>query len=142
VKQVEKLQTESLVKLQEYEKHLKKTGDRNSYSKTDPDATFMRMKEDHMKNGQLKPAYNLQVSTENNFITNYSLHQRPGDTATFIDHMQSYSEKYGHYPNLVVADAGYGSLENYEFLDNNNIESFVKYKVRKDRNSGEDDVAK
>jgi transposase len=127
VKQAEKLRTESLPKLQEYERHLRKMGERNSYSKTDPDATFMRMKEDHMKNGQLKPAYNVQLSTEHNFITNYSIHQRPGDTATFKDHLQSYHDKYAHYPDLAVADAGYGSAENYEFLDKNGIESFVKY---------------
>lgn len=35
--------------------------DRSSYSKTDLEATFMRMKEDHMLNGQLKPAYNVHV---------------------------------------------------------------------------------
>ena len=127
VKQVEKLKTESVPKLREYETHLRKMGERNSYSKTDPDATFMRMKEDHMKNGQLKPAYNLQLSTENNFITNYTVHQRPGDTATYISHMESFNEKYAQYPGLAVADAGYGSLENYEFLDQAHIDSYVKY---------------
>ena len=127
ITQARKLKTEALPKLQEYESHLKQMGERNSYSKTDPDATFMRMKEDHMKNGQLKPAYNVQLSTEQNFITNYTICQRPGDTATFIGHLQSYQEKYGHYPQLAVADAGYGSMENYEFLDTNNIESYVKY---------------
>jgi transposase len=126
-KKVEKLGKESLPKLQEYEGHLKEMGERNSYSKTDKDATFMRMKEDHMKNGQLKPAYNLQLSTEKNFITNFSIHQRPGDTATFKAHMQSYKEKYGHYPQVEVADSGYGSLENYEFMDQNGIKSYVKY---------------
>ena len=127
ITQARKLKTEALPKLQEYESHLKKMGERNSYSKTDPDATFMRMKEDHMKNGQLKPAYNVQLSTEQNFITNYTICQRPGDTATFIGHLQSYQDKYGHYPQLAVADAGYGSMGNYEFLDKNNIESYVKY---------------
>lgn len=126
-RQVEKLVSEALPKLQEYEKHLQKMGERNSYSKTDPDATFMRMKEDHMKNGQLKPAYNVQLSTEHNFITNFSIHQRPGDTATYIEHLESYHQKYGHYPHQAIADAGYGSLENYEFLDENHIESYVKY---------------
>jgi len=126
-KKVEKLCTEALPKLQEYESHLQTMGERNSYSKTDRDATFMRLKEDHMRNGQLKPAYNLQLSTEKNFITNFSLHWRPGDTGTFIPHLQSFKEKYGQYPNLAVADAGFGSCENYEFLDNNKIESYVKY---------------
>jgi len=126
-KKVEKLQEESLSKLAQYEKHLQVMGDRNSYSKTDPDATFMRMKEDHMKNGQLKPAYNVQMSTENNFLTNYSIHQRPGDTATYKPHLNSYNDKYGHYPEVAVADAGFGSAENYEFLENNGIEPYVKY---------------
>lgn len=126
-KQIKKLTEEALPKLREYEEHLKELGERNSYSKTDHDATFMRMKEDHMKNGQLKPAYNVQLSTENNFITNYSIHQRPGDTATYKQHMESYDQKYGHYPALAIADAGYGSLENYDFLAQNQIESYVKY---------------
>ncbi len=126
-KKLEKLEKEALPKLQEYEGHLKVMGERNSYSKTDRDATFMRMKEDHMKNGQLKPAYNLQLSTEKNFITNYSIHQRPGDTATFKPHMNLYKQRYGHYPSKVVADSGYGSLENYEFMDKGGMESYVKY---------------
>lgn len=126
-KKVEKLQNEALPKLAEYEEHLRIMGERNSYSKTDHDATFMRLKEDHMKNGQLKPAYNLQLSTEKSFITNFSLHQRPGDTATYKTHMDSFNEKYEHYPDVAIADAGYGSAENYEFLDKNGIEAYVKY---------------
>jgi hypothetical protein len=126
-KKAEKLENEALPKLQEYEGHLQKMGDRNSYSKTDTDATFMRLKEDHMKNGQLKPAYNLQLSTEKNFITNFSIHRRPGDTATFIPHLQLFKENYEHYPERAIADAGFGSCENYEFLDDNTIESYVKY---------------
>ena len=86
-KKIDKLQSESVPKLREYEIHLQILGERNSYSKTDKDATFMRMKEDHMKNGQLKPAYNLQLSTENNFITNYTIHQNPGDTTTYQHHL-------------------------------------------------------
>lgn len=70
-KTVEKLEKEQLVKLQEYEKHLENLGQRNSYSKIDTDATFMRMKEDHMKNSQLKAAYNVQISTENQIITHF-----------------------------------------------------------------------
>jgi len=126
-KKIEKLQNQALPKLAEYEEHLRIMGERNSYSKTDRDATFMRLKEDHMKNGQLKPAYNLQLSTEKNFITNFTLHQRPGDTVTYNSHMESFNEKYNHYPDVAIADAGYGSAENYEFLDKNGIEIYVKY---------------
>lgn len=126
-KKVEKLQREDLPKLLEYEEHLNILGERNSYSKTDRDATFMRMKEDHMQNGQLKPAYNAQISTENNFITNFSLHQNPGDTTAFQDHLNSFDTRYNRYPLRSIADAGYGSLENYDFLEEKQIESFVKY---------------
>lgn len=102
-------------------------GDRNSYSKTDPDATFMRMKEDHMKNGQLKPAYNLQFSSENQYIVNYSLHQTPTDTTTLSQHLKSFHALYKSYPTVLVADAGYGSEENYQLLANRKIKGYVKH---------------
>lgn len=73
-KEIQKLQNEHLPRLEKYENDLRVMGDRNSYSKTDIDATFMRMKDDHMQNGQLKPAYNTQISTENQFITHVSIH--------------------------------------------------------------------
>lgn len=126
-KKIDKLQSESVPKLREYEIHLQILGQRNSYSKTDKDATFMRMKEDHMKNGQLKPAYNLQLSTENNFITNYTIHQNPGDTTTYQHHLNSFYEKYGFYPERSVADAGYGGLENYDFMEKHGIDNYVKF---------------
>lgn len=113
--------------LKKYEEQKKKLGDRNSYSKTDEEATFMRMKEDHMLNGQLKAGYNLQISSSNQYIVNYSLHQKPTDTTTLPVHIESYKEKYGKPPEVVVADAGYGSEENYEYLENQKIEGYVKY---------------
>src|SRR5680860_770919 len=96
-------------------------------SKTDPDATFMRMKEDHMLNGQLKPGYNLQASTNNQFIANYTLAQTTTDTTTLIDHTQDFIKGYGQTLETLTADAGYGSEENYTFLEDNEIEAFVKY---------------
>jgi transposase len=102
-------------------------GDRNSYSKTDPDATFMRMKEDHMKNGQLKPAYNVQISTNNQIITHYSLHQNPTDTLTLEPHLESFKAAYDVMPEEITADAGYGSEQNYEYLLENEIDAYVKY---------------
>lgn len=114
-------------KLQEYAQKQEIMGERNSYSKTDHDATFMRMKEDHMKNGQLKPAYNLQLSTHGQFVVNYSLHPNPTDTLTLKPHLQLYHGRYGFYPKTCTADAGYGSEENYCFLEENRIEAFVKY---------------
>jgi transposase len=126
-KELQKLQEEHLPKLEKYEKDLEILGDRNSYSKTDPDATFMRMKEDHMKNGQLKPAYNPQISTENQFITHVSIHQTPNDTTTLESHLNGFEQAYGKQSKEVVADAGYGSEENYEMLENKDITAYVKY---------------
>ncbi len=74
-KAVRTIRKDYLPRSQKYEQQLQTCEDRNSYSKMDPDATFMRMKEDHMLNGQLKPGYNVQVGAENQFIVGYSLHQ-------------------------------------------------------------------
>jgi transposase len=113
--------------LRKYEQQEKTMGSRNSYSKTDPDATFMRMKEDHMLNGQLKPGYNWQISTENQYILGYTIHQTANDTTTLKSHMECLKESLGKMPDTLVADAGYGSEENYEYLENNDVEAFVKY---------------
>lgn len=126
-KQVKNLEQDALPRLKKYEQQLDVLGDRNSFSKTDTDATFMRMKEDHMKNGQLKPAYNAQISTENQFITNYSLHRRAGDTATLIPHLEQFQSLYKKQSSTVVADSGYGSEQNYGHLENHDIEAFIKY---------------
>ena len=126
-KAIKTLEDKHLPKLEEYEKHLKILGNRNSYSKTDPDATFMHMKEDHMMNGQLKPAYNVQIGTENQFFTHYDFYPNPTDTLTYIPFMNGFNERYGYFPNKAVADSGYGSEENYEFMEINDIEPFVKY---------------
>jgi transposase len=113
--------------LKKYEHQEKTLGKRNSYSKTDPDATFMRMKEDHMLNGQLKPGYNWQISTENQIILGYSIHQTTNDTNTLQPHLESLKETLGKMPDVLIADAGYGSEENYKYLDDNDVEAFVKY---------------
>jgi transposase len=104
-----------LPRLAKYAKQMETFGDRNSYSKTDPDATFMRMKEDHMKNGQLKPGYNVQMATENQFILYYTMHQRPTDTRCFIPHLEKLAASSLPMPKTVIADAGYGSEENYVY---------------------------
>lgn len=113
--------------LEKYEQQEQILDGRKSYSKTDHDATFMRMKEDHMKNGQLKPGYNLQISTNNQYIVDYTIHQSSTDTATLPLHLESHKQQYASCPEVVVADAGYGSEQNYAYLDNNNIEGYVKY---------------
>lgn len=114
-------------KLDEYDSRLERIGERNSMSKTDPDATFMRMKEDAMNNGQTKPGYNLQISAENQFITDFALFPNPTDTLTLIPFLNSFLGRYGHLPSTAVADSGYGSEENYRFMDEAGMEAYVKY---------------
>lgn len=102
-------------------------GERNSYSKTDHEATFMRMKEDHMLNGQLKPAYNVQVSSSDQYIVAYSIHHNPGDTTTFINQLEQHKAQYGQFPDAVTADAGYGSEQNLQYLEDKDVTGYVKY---------------
>ena len=127
-KLLKELTNKHLPKLEEYEEKLSDIGGhRNSMSKTDKDATFMRMKEDHMKNGQLKPAYNVQISTENQIITHFGIYQNPTDTRTFIDYLKGFTKRYNKQSAEIIADAGYGSEENYQYLEEENIEHYVKF---------------
>lgn len=130
-KQIRKLENKDLPKLQSYEKQEEILAGRSSYSKTDEDATFMRTKDDHLKNGQLKPCYNIQLGTEDQFIINYTLHQTPSDMASFKHHMDDTLAVLDDIqaPSIkrICADAGYGSEQNYEYLEQNNIEAYVKY---------------
>ena len=108
-----------LEKLKEYTKKLYTLGDRNSYSKTDPDATFMRMKEDAMLNGQLKPAYNIQHGVDSEYITWIDISPHPTDTRTLIPFLKDMENHLGFKYSEVVADAGYESEENYLFIESN-----------------------
>lgn len=128
-KELKKLEEEHLPRLEKYEQQLETLGTRNSYSKTDEDATFMRMKDDHMQNGQLKPAYNVQISTENQIVTCFSMHQRPGDTATLIPHLEHFEAQHNKKSQQIIADAGYGSEQNYEYLKQIESEAYVKYNM-------------
>ena len=114
-------------KLGDYDSKLERMGGRNSMSKTDPDATFMRMKEDAMNNGQTKPGYNLQIGTENQFITDFGLFPNPTDTLTMPLFLTSFMRRYGRMASTAVADSGYGSEENYRFMEENSVEAYVKY---------------
>lgn len=115
--------------IEKYERQEEILGQRNSFSKTDNDATFMMMKEDHMKNGQLKPGYNIQISTSNQCIVNYTIHPNPTDTRTLESHINQHEKSYGKSPKSITADAGYGSEENYNILEQKEIRSFVKYNM-------------
>ena len=128
-KVLKQIETDVVPKMNRYKGQLKTMGSRNSYSKTDPDATFMRMKEDAMLNGQLKPGYNVQISTENQFITNFGIYQRPTDTLTMISYLESFKTRYGRQSEEIVADSGYGSEENYEYMFSNGMTPYVKYNM-------------
>ena len=128
-KALKQIETDSVPRMNRYREQLETMGSRNSYSKTDPDATFMRMKEDAMLNGQLKPGYNIQISTENQFITNFGIYQRPTDTLTMINYLESFKARYGMQSEEIVADSGYGSEENYEYMFSNGMTPYVKYNM-------------
>ena len=128
-KALKQIETDSVPRMNRYRGQLETMGPRNSYSKTDPDATFMRMKEDAMLNGQLKPGYNVQISTENQFITNFGIYQRPTDTLTMISYLESFKARYGMQSEEIVADSGYGSEENYDYMFSNGMTPYVKYNM-------------
>ena len=125
-----------LEKLKEYTKKLYTLGDRNSYSKTDPDATFMRMKEDAMLNGQLKPAYNIQHGVDSEYITWIDISPRSTDTCTLIPFLKDMESHLGFKYSEIVADAGYESEENYLFIEGNGQTAYIKpqnYEISKTR---------
>ena len=127
---------EYISRLKKYNKHLHLMGDRNSYSKTDPDATFMRMKEDAMKNGQLKPGYNIQFGVDAEYIVWISAGPQPTDTTTLIPFLDSIKCRLKYTYRNIVADSGYESEENYVYLDENGQLAFIKpsnYEISKTR---------
>lgn len=127
-KGIRQLAEDYLPRLKKYEKQEAILGARNSYAKTDPDATFMRMKDDHMQNGQLKAGYNIQMGTEEQYVVGFSVHQRPGDPGCLIPHLEeTKAQRGGQQPRNAVADSAYGSEENYAYLEQAGITAYVKY---------------
>lgn len=130
---------EILEKKEKYDHFMNIFGeDRNSFSKTDHDATFMHMKEDHMRNSQLKPGYNFQIGVENGYITGMDISSERNDVHTLKPFLQRMEASYPdhHYEN-VICDAGYESEENYEYLESAGYHSFIKpvnYEQKKRRN--------
>lgn len=100
--------------------------DRNSYSKTDTDATFMHMKDDHMRNSQLKPGYNVQIAVESEYITGIDVFQDRSDTTTLIPFLDNMESNLKTRYKKVVADSGYESEENYLYLEEKKQKYFIK----------------
>ena len=117
---------EYIEKLKEYNHKLYICGTRNSYSKTDTDATFMRMKEDAMLNGQLKPAYNLQHGVDSEYVTWLDVFPAPTDTITLIQFLKDMETHLPFKYKNIVADAGYESEENYIFIESNEQTAYIK----------------
>jgi transposase len=120
--------TEFQDKLKEYQNHLLICGDRNSYSKSDHDATFMHGKEDYYsKTGIFKPYYNVQIGVSNEYILHYGIYSNPTDTKTWIPFFDEFYKRYRMYPKTPVADAGYGSYDNYMYNLSCGMELSMKY---------------
>ena len=115
-------------RLKRYAKHISVCGEkRNSYSKTDHDATFMRIKTDYMGNDQLLPAYNMQTAICSGYVAVMDVQQYASDMDCFVPLMEKYNRMYGHYPKYPVADAGYGSYNNYLYCHEKGMEKFMKF---------------
>lgn len=129
---------EIVCRWQEYKRHLSVLGDgRNSYSKTDQDATFMRMKDDHMRNGQLRPGYNVQIGVSGEYIVGIEAYPNRSDSGTFVPFLNSVEQLHGETFESITTDAGYESLENYLHLEKTGQACFIKpmnYETAKKRN--------
>ena len=121
-------------RLMEYAESFEIMGkERNSYSKTDLEATFMRMKDDHMMNGQLKPAYNVQIAVENYFIIHAYVSNDRTDYNTLIPVIEKHIDTFGEILKETTADSGYCSEKNLLFLKEHNIESYIKLQDHEQR---------
>lgn len=117
-------------KLEEYQNHLAICGERNSYSKTDHDATFMHGKEDYYnKTGIFKAYYNIQIGVSDEYILHYGVYPNPTDTKTWIPFFEEYHKRYGFYPATPVADAGYGGYDNYMYNLTHGMRLAMKYNM-------------
>ncbi len=121
-------------RLMEYKECFEIMGkDRNSYSKTDLEATFMRMKEDHMLNGQLKPAYNVQIAVENYFIVHSYVSNDRTDYNTLVPVLEKHRGAFGDILEAVTADSGYCSEKNLMYLKEIGIHSYIKLQEHEKR---------
>ena len=122
-----KLTKDYIPRMKKYESYQEILGERSSFSKTDHDATFMRMKGDSFRNPALKPGYNVHIGTENQFILGFYIDQNPSDSVGLISQLEQVETNLGVIPGKLVGDAGYGCEENYTYLESKNVEAFVKY---------------
>jgi len=122
---IEKI-SEWLEKEERYLSQIKTAKGRSSYSKTDTDASFMILKDDPMKNGQLKPAYNVQIGVEAEYIVHMRLYPFSNDLNTLKPFLTSLEERFNEKYKNIIADSGYESEENYMFLKDHEYTSYIK----------------
>lgn len=122
---------EHAVKLWQYAIHLDICGERNSFSKTDPDATFMHMKYDYYNHTNVfKPGYNVQMGISDGYIRHLYISADAADINTYIPFMEGYRNAYGELPKRTPADAGYGCYDNYMYCELNGLELMMKYNMQ------------
>jgi len=127
-KMVKELEKKYIPRLEKYEEQEQILAGRSSYSKTDPDASSMLMKEDRASAKPWpRPAYNVQIGAEGQFIVGFSIHQTAGDSGCFIPHMEQQSWPRGKKPRNVCGDGAYGSEENFAYLERNGQGNYLKY---------------
>lgn len=125
-------------KLKRYGKHIKICGEeRNSYSKTDNDATFFRMKRDYMGNDQLLPGYNIQLGVCDEYISVFDVKQYASDMDCFKSLIEKFNNTYKRYPKYPVADAGYGSFNNYLYCEEHGMNKYMKFTMFKKESEDE-----
>ena len=126
-------------KLKKYAKHIRTCGEeRNSYSKTDNDATFFRMKKDYMGNDQLLPGYNIQLGICDEYIAVLDVKQYASDMDCFQPLMGKFNNTYHRYPMYPVADAGYGSFNNYLYCEEHGMKKYMKFTMFKKETEDKD----
>jgi transposase len=135
------LLTECIEKQRSYDRYNSLFDGRNSFSKTDTDATFMHMKEDHMRNSQLKPGYNVQLGIEGEYIVGVDISSERNDYQTLVPFLKLLEESYQQKFQNIVADAGYESEENYAYLESTGQTAYIKpqnYEKSKERKYAKD----
>lgn len=105
---------------------LAQCGGRCGVSPTDPDCGIMHAKEDGYE-ARSTPNYNVQIATQNQYVTNYGAYDQPSDKSIAMDFVDTCIEENGVTPSTVVEDAGYGCEEVYVELRRREIEAVVKY---------------
>lgn len=125
---LKKLEKDCLPRLEKYEQQTATLAGRNSYAQTDPEASCMRMKEDRgAEKPWPKPAYNVQIGTEGQFIVGFSVHGQADDPTCLIPHLEQVERNLGRFPAKLITDAAYGSEENYAYVEQHQIGNFLKY---------------